>query len=110
MELTSSRRGYVVLVRYSQNGCTLLLEPTHRLKQPPKLRIVIGEYRQPFSDWFALPPRFLANRRKSIAIQSCSNVTWRRVREGIVGKQRQRATIVVQKFPDKMQGPRILGR
>ena len=34
---------------------------------------------------------------------------WRRVWKRIVRQQRERAGIVVQKFPDKMQRPRVFG-
>ena len=41
----SSRTGQVVLTRYAQDACTLLIAPIHRLKQSAKLRIVSGERR-----------------------------------------------------------------
>src|SRR6266850_3219602 len=85
------------------------VQPIHRVQQTPKLRVAYVQRGQPFADSFAFPPRFVANWRKLIAIQPCSNVMRRRVGKGIVRQERQRAAIVMQKFPYKMQRPRIVG-
>ena len=83
------------------------IEPIHCFQQPPKLWIICGERGQPFPDWFPFPPRFLATRRELITIKSRANVMRRRVGKGIVCQERECAAIVVQKFPYKMQRPRI---
>ena len=86
-----------------------LVHPIHRFEQPVKLGIVRREGGQPSADWFAFPPCFLTNWREMITIKSRANVMRRRVGKGIVRKERERAAIVMQKFPNKMQRPRIFG-
>src|SRR6266446_546649 len=83
------------------------VQPIHRVQQTPKLRVVYVQRRQPFADSFAFPPRFVANWRKLIAIQPCSNVMRRRVGKGMVRQERQRAAIVM---PDLPVNPRLVRR
>src|SRR6266496_4490283 len=85
----------------------LSVQPIHRFEQPTKLRIIRRQRRQPFTNWLAFPPPFFAQRREPITIKSRPNVTRRRVRKGTVREQRQRACIVMEKFPNKMQCPRV---
>src|SRR5947207_15506609 len=81
----------------------------HGVQQTLELRVVYVQRRQPFADSFALPPRSVANWRKLISIQPGPNIMRWRIRKGIVRQKRERAAIVMQKFPYKMQGPGIVG-
>ena len=85
----------------------LLREKTGKM---PKPRIVCGERRQPFTDSFALPPGLVTNRRKLIAVKPCADVMRWCIGKGIIREEREGAAIVMQKFPDKVQRPRILCR
>src|SRR5213080_4815852 len=92
-----------------KNDCVApLIQPIHGFQQLAKLRIVRGERREPFAYQFTFPPCFISNLRKPITKESRSNVMRLRVRKRIIRKQRKRATVIVQKLPDKMQRPRIL--
>src|ERR1051326_8802872 len=55
-----------------------------------------------------MPPHFVAGRSEMISIQPRADVTRRFVRKRIVIDERERAGIVMQKFPDEMERPRIL--
>src|SRR6266487_371393 len=81
--------------------CRFLIQPIHRPEQTAKLCVVNRESGQPFTDWFAFPPCSVAQRRELVTIKSRANITGRRVGEWIVGEQRERVAIVVQKFPDE---------
>src|SRR6266853_1633074 len=89
--------------------CRASIEPFHLVEQTPKPGIVCRERRQPFADSFAFPPRLLPDRREPIPVKSHSNVMRRRIRKRIIRQERECAAIVVQKFPDKTQRPRIIG-
>src|SRR5437660_1452015 len=83
-------------------NCRSSIQPIHCLQQLTKPWIFYGERGQPFADWFAFPPCFLANRRELITIKSRADVMRRRVGKRIVRQERECAAIVVQKSPDKM--------
>src|ERR1700730_2941681 len=85
----------------------LSVQPIHRFEQATELRVVHRQSRQPFANWLAFPPRFLADWSESITIKSRTNAVRWHVWKGIVSEERERAWIVVQKFPSKMQCPRI---
>src|SRR5205085_4451084 len=92
----------------SHDGCVISIEPIHRLEQTPQLRIVCVKRRQPFADSLAFPPLCVAKGREAVTIKSRANVARRRVWKGIARQKRECAAIVVQKFPDKMQRPRVI--
>src|ERR687888_804270 len=78
----------------------LSIQPIHRFEQPTKLGIFGRQRRQPFADWLALPPPFFAQRHEAITIKSRPNVTRWRGPKWIVSEERERAWIVMQKFPN----------
>src|SRR5262249_25553381 len=84
------------------------IQPIHRFEQATKFGILRRECRQPFADCLAFPPPFLADWRELVMVKPRSNVIWRRVRKRIVREQREGSWIIVQKFPNKMQCPRVL--
>src|SRR5947208_6318550 len=94
----------------ADNPLAALIQPIHRPEQAAKLGVVCGKSRQPFADLLAIPPSFLAKRREPVAIKSRPNIMRRRVGKWIVREERERTAIVMQKFPNKMDRPRILGR
>src|SRR5439155_14206669 len=56
------------------------------------------------------PACFVAERRELVTIKSCADIVRRRIGKRIVREERERAAIVVPKFPDEVQRPRILCR
>jgi len=82
----------------------------HRSEEAAELGVIGGESGEPFTDRFASPPGAIAGRRKLVAIKARSDVMRRRVGKWIAGQERERAGIVVEKFPDEMERPRIFSR
>ncbi len=52
----------------------------------------------------------VARRCEAISIKYCPDITWRLIGKGIAGEQTNRAGIVVKKFRDQGQRPRIFFR
>src|SRR6266404_6484687 len=103
-------RNHRTLERALALDVDLLIEPVHRAEQAAELGVVRGQSGQPFADWFAFPPGAVADRCKLVTIESRADIMRRRVRKWIAGEKRERAAIVVQKFPNEMQRPRIFRR
>src|SRR5206468_8025953 len=68
--------------------------------------IVLGEGREPGSEQGAFPPGAggIARRGELVAIELGADVAGRLGGEGIVGEQREGAGIVVEEFPDEVEG------
>src|SRR5947207_119321 len=81
-----------------------------RGEEAPQDGALHRQRRQPETKRGSLPPRtlWITRRRELIPEQFRANVTRRFARERIAGQQVKRAGIVVQKLPNKVNGPRIL--
>src|SRR5438132_7047856 len=102
IEQGTARSTFIAFARAS-------IQPIHCCKKTAELAVVARKSGQPFAEQFAFPPCSISDRREFVAIKSCADVMRRCIREWIVGQQGERTLIVAQKFPNKMQCPRIFG-